>query len=123
MDDMKDDQALLALAAKAIGIKLMFEADGDEFDAYIVERGKRMQGTRLWNPLEDDGRALQLAVTLDIELRFHKAAAIPSVSASCKGREELEVPREVWGDDKAKATRRAIVRAAAEIGRAMYTAS
>ena len=69
-----------------------------------------------WNPLADDGDALRLAVNLNIELRFHVAATNPSTTASCKGKDDLPVAREIWDSDKAAATRRAIVRAAAEIG-------
>lgn len=115
---IENDARLLELAARAVDIELVVEDDGEELDACIYERGnKRPQGLRPWNPLEDDARALQLAVALDIELRFHVAASVPSVSASCKGRDELPVPRETWGRDKGAATRRAIVRAAAEIGK------
>lgn len=115
---VRTDQKLLELAAKAIGIELWIEDHIDEIEVFIRERdNRRPQGLRRWNPLEDDGHALCLAVTLDIELRFHVAAEIPSITASCKTRDELPVPREPWGVDKVAATRRAIVRAAAEIGK------
>jgi len=118
MSMVESDQRLLELAAKAIGIELWIEDDGEEIEVFIRERdNKRPQGLRRWDPLEYDAHALSLAVTLDIELRFHVAAETPSVTASCKGRDELPVPREIWGTEKAAATRRAIVRAAAEIGR------
>lgn len=118
MSMVESNQRLLELAAKAIGIELWIEDDGEEFEVFIRERGnKRPQGVRRWDPLDDDAHALRLAVRLDIEMRFHVAAEIPSVTASCKGRDELPVPRERWGTDKEAATRRAIVRAAAEIGR------
>lgn len=70
-----------------------------------------------WDPLADDGDALRLAVHLDIELRFHVAAAVLSTTALCKGKVDLPVAREIWGNDKSAATRRAIVRAAAETGK------
>lgn len=72
-----------------------------------------------WNPLTDDGDALRLAVRLHIEPRFidnsHSNGAEPS-------RVTLHnfagIVENIDGDHFA-ATRRAIVRAAAEIGRNM----
>ena len=65
-----------------------------------------------WNPLTDDGDALRLAVKLGITVYQNLAEA---------GWDDDEGnPRTVWegGDDQYAATRRVIVRAAAEIGRA-----
>ena len=110
------DCELLRLAAKAARVSLGFEGDeGNEMP--VRHHPKRPNVTTPWNPLDDDGDALRLAMKLDIELRFHRNAAIPSVTASCKGDEDLPVARELWGADKEAATRRAIVRTAAEVGR------
>jgi hypothetical protein len=66
-----------------------------------------------WNPLTDDGDALRLAVKADIDV-----VQIGDVTRADYmigiGFCTVEVPH--WGDPYA-ATRRAIVRAAAEIGR------
>jgi hypothetical protein len=74
----------------------------------------------LWNPLLDDGDALRLAVKLRLD-----------VMTDCPNSVCIEVPigkKDNWitentGDDSFEnvliATRRAIVRAAAEIGRGM----
>jgi hypothetical protein len=70
-----------------------------------------------WNPLTDDGDALRLAVKLritpHIDTNITEAQwAIPSV-----GRGGFKLESHL--DDPYAATRRAIVRAAAEIGRNM----
>ena len=98
------DREMLELAAKAAGIDttrcLQYE-DG-AFD-WPGKAGR-------WNPLTDDGDALRLAV----ELR------IGSVHALLQWSEENHEDAEAaWENDPNAATRRAIVRAAAEIGKGM----
>jgi len=67
-----------------------------------------------WNPLEDDGDALRLAVKLQMDIAFmngfNEVNAWPDIPSAIV---------EEYGDDMQAATRRAIVRAAAEIGRSM----
>ena len=106
---MNNDRELLELAAKAAGIDAKYSeqhnqcfVDGDVIDSFFV-----------WNPLTDDGDALRLAVKLNIDIGFW----LGHVSAdTCTGEESHY---EDYGDDPYAATRRAIVRAAAEIGRTM----
>lgn len=70
-----------------------------------------------WNPLDDDSDALRLAVKLRININFEEwdgveyACAVP--------RKSHQGQDEVLDDDENAATRRAVVRAAAEIGKAM----
>jgi hypothetical protein len=73
-------------------------------------------GSDYWNPLTDDGDALRLAVKLGllVDVWLQQKVCI----ASNQG-EELVDAREQFGNDPYAATRRAIVRAAAEIGRSM----
>lgn len=115
------DRELLELAAKAAGIELRWHPDGT---AYSDARCAGYWG--VWNPLADDGDALRLMVWL----RLH-ARQFPVLD------DGFDAPLgmvEVWrvddddpmhveflrsGDDRLVATRRAIVRAAAEIGRKM----
>ena len=70
-----------------------------------------------WNPLEDDGQALRLAVKLKIHIEwsFHGIQTPPQVQASPKGMGHLS-DVQILGTDPYAATRRAIVRAAAAIG-------
>jgi len=97
------DRELLEDAAKAAGIELT----GADRAAWL---NKSSYG---WNPLTDDGDALRLAVKLEMELKVYNTSAH---AASAKG--ERSVCASEKGDPLA-ATRRAIVRAAAEIGRSM----
>jgi hypothetical protein len=106
------DRELLELAAKAAGIELKWHHSGE--CAYARRNGEYWA---VWNPLTDDGDALRLAVKLGITPHIDTSIteaqwAIPSVG---RGGFELET----HFDDPYAATRRAIVRAAAEIGRNM----
>jgi hypothetical protein len=111
------DQELLTLAAKAAGLKLdCSRANGgpspnDGFDVSGNAVLDWHKGTT-WNPLTDDGDALRLAVKLRLML---------DVTAEGAGAQALNVAwcPEPCGTDPYAATRRAIVRAAAAIGRAM----
>lgn len=68
-----------------------------------------------WNPLTDDGDALRLAV----KLRMHiSAAAVGGVFIEVSRKSTYEIFEPV-NNDPCAATRRAITRAAAEIGRRM----
>lgn len=101
------DRELLENAAKAAGIfDLRFDSKGIAYRNVHVE----------WNPLTDDGDALRLAVRLSIYIQPFTEAQTPCVftrSVNKIGTEQV-LP---LGDDPCAATRRAIVRAAAEIGR------
>jgi hypothetical protein len=96
------DRELLELAAKACKL----------------EEAKLRIEFNQWNPLTDDGDALRLAVKLKIDVFFHAhrveghvaGGRIPPVRA---------IEREDYENDPLAATRRAITRAAAEIGRNM----
>ena len=90
------DRELLEAAAKAAGLTI--GAWSDNYGAFMyrgVEPGKSW-----WNALTDDGDALRLAVKLALFESFDFSLKI---SAACSE------------DDPCAATRRAIVRAAAEI--------
>lgn len=102
------DRELLELAAKAGGYQYM-PANG-----CIVVDG--IPGR--WNPLTDDGDALRLAATLGIDVEWRadgRVAAYRHANANGYCFTALESSRE----DRAANVRRAIVRAAAEIGRCM----
>lgn len=106
------DRELLELAAKAAGIELRWHPDGA---AYADVRAPGYWG--VWNPLEDDGDALRLAVKLQLQVTpgtYNK----DEFSAYKAGRGEASERCNTLQDEYA-ATRRAITRAAAEIGKAM----
>lgn len=102
------DRELLELAAKAAGLTISWDARG----AYIVEDGVS-GASDVWNPLTDDGDALRLAVKLCMRLTTDDYGAAARVSDNDRW----------WGYEAhlnngiEAATRRAIVRVAAEIGR------
>ena len=105
-----DDRELLELAAKAHG-DLRYVPDG--VDGWIHELPNGDRGA-WWNPLTDDGDALRLAVKLGMHFECGAEWSICYAGSVC-----AKQFSERHGDDKYAATRRAIVRAAAEIGRAM----
>lgn len=105
------DRELLEMAAKAAGIKILdvgLAING----RYTVRRADG--GLDYWNPLTDDGDTFRLAVRLgmqvDIDLKKGRVTALLD--------EANGVPAE-WFDNgqqtPEEATRRAIVRAAAEL--------
>lgn len=108
---MTNDRELLQLAAKAAGY---WDKD---FNCY--------KGPVSFDPLTDDGHALQLAVRLGIDIMF-TAEDVEAVATQYSRKEDGEMISpwawEGWTlkpQDPYAATRRAIVRAAAEIGRQM----
>lgn len=103
---MSTDRELVELAAKAIGVQKSspIGLGGD----YFIRPGCKFTE---WSPLTDDGDALRLA----INLRFHVCVNGGDVEV----RTDYGTFMEEASDDTYAATRRAIVRAAAEIGRAM----
>lgn len=102
------DRKLLELAAKAAGYKRMEYRD----DVPYVSAGYLpIDGWAAWNPLADDGDAFRLAVKLRIT---------PHIDSNMTDAEcEVGNFTESHLGDPCAATRRAIVRAAAEIGKAM----
>ena len=105
---MKTDRELLELAAKAAGIEI--DWDGDKALVVQLFRG-HLKNWFDWNPLEDDGDALRLAVKLNLQLIVIDYGSSARVASGKRWHGE----RPSKGD-KCEATRRAIVRAAAEIG-------
>lgn len=108
------DRELLELAAKAAGITFDWCGCGVAINHGHGESGlHNKKWVDIWNPLTDDGDALRLAVGLGIGLEFVKGILI--VTSTNRKHEDMRD----HGGDLYAATRRAIVRAAAEIGRAM----
>ena len=106
-----NDRELLELAAKAAGIPLKPDF-AERYDYYMADK-------LMWSPLTNDGDALRLAVQLDIDF-YMGAGNGPEAWAGyyLPGRENKKHACEPVGQDPYAATRRAIVRAAAEIWRA-----
>lgn len=105
------DRELLELAAKAAGVdELQFSSDMECPYNPLPENGNIY-----WNPLRCDGDALRLATKLDMSVEISEYEGSTYAYAG-------KVPRvyacENWRGDKPSATRRAITRAAAELGKA-----
>jgi hypothetical protein len=105
------DRKLLELAAKAAGIDLQWDDSGTAWKKWPSFK---------WNPLTDDGDALRLGVKLEISIAFGVHATTINCEVYDWAEDEVLID---WQEDGRKdplaATRRAIVRAASEIGRNM----
>lgn len=126
------DRELLELAAKAAGIDTSHKWNADRMEmippviSLVAYRDGSLMSTG-WNPLEDDGDALRLAVALQLTVwNEHISAG----AAYCTGRDDCVYPEVDSGTSEDfllpedyVATRRAIVLAAAEIGKAMQEQS
>ena len=99
------DRELLELAAKAAGYEVARESD--------TGRGFLLTGVQhVWNPLTDDGDALRLAVKLQLDVLQGSPTLVQVVNHQTGGYAD-----EPASPDRSAATRRAIVRAAAELGK------
>ena len=101
------DKEMLEYAAKAAGYWVCEPLRYGEFRVCLPEQHHL---SFAWNPLTDDGDALRLAVKLGIWIQIGKHF----VSVNAPGGVIIE---EKCGSDPNAATRRAITRAAAEVGR------
>jgi len=114
-----NDRELLELAAKAAGIVV---------DRWLPDGSPQLVRTThqlgpIWSPFTDDGDALRLAVKLKLDVwrsmwpskeRYVAAHKVWNPNDSMYYDDGVAI-----GEDPYAATRRAIVRAAAEIGKAM----
>jgi hypothetical protein len=104
------DKELLELAAKAAGIEIQWPSIGDA-------SCRRTDTWDIWNPITDDGDALRLAVKLG--LREYFVIEIQKTCSQATAFEPFEhcEYEEFKDQDPYAATRRAITRAGAEIGK------
>lgn len=105
---MMTDQELLELAAE--GCRFWSQIEPGE-DYGILVKETKFGEYRAWNPLEDDGDALRLAVATNQAVFMALPHEAPTYAVSGHSKEE-------FGSDRNSAVRRAIVREAAEIGKA-----
>ncbi|MGX5662193.1 hypothetical protein [Diaphorobacter nitroreducens] len=106
---VETDRELLKFAAKAAGRSLITGHPDDQRGLFTT--------MGWWNPLTNDGDAFRLFVKLRLLVDVpgkHEDQHIAVISSGAHGG-----AMEHAGDDFVAATRRAIVRAAAQIGRAM----
>jgi len=105
------DRELLQFAAKAAGIEFSWLGRGARLD----RKPGVMQPYVPWNPLENDGDALRLAVKLEIQNGYSE---LSGCGFAAYGRGSFDC-HEYGPEDPCRATRRVITRAAAEIGKAL----
>ncbi|HWK72219.1 MAG TPA: hypothetical protein VNS29_15400 [Burkholderiaceae bacterium] len=109
------DREMLELAAKAAGI----ERGEERLDSGIslTEQDGRHRSLPRWNPLDDDGDALRLAIACDLTVCTDGFGTV-SAGEAFNPKYGVHVAQEIRDcADKFAAVRRAIVRAAAEIGK------
>jgi hypothetical protein len=109
------DREPLELAAKAAGIHIGPDSPWSGYsdrDGFYTTNMDGSAVTWRWNPIADDGDALRLAVKLGLTItsNYH---------VEQKGLGVIVFTELEDSEDFCAATRRAIVRAAAEIGRGM----
>ena len=100
------DMELRKLAARAAGFPFTMTDDRGWFRV----RAHPSCEWELWDPLTDDGEAFRLSVKLGV-----RTAVMCDRAYAFTGLQEVSEPE---GDDQCAAMRRAIVRAAAQIGNA-----
>lgn len=115
------DKELLELAAKAAGMRNLVFNEG-ETNAYYAGSLFYMTGEKShlpWNPLTGDGDALRLAVKLRMDIEIRVNAGYVSVIAHQEPDTRVFIVEKPG--DSVDALRRAITRAAAEIGARITT--
>ena len=111
------DKELLELAAKAAGYVIDEHSRNGSSWAWVYPVGSIPDGDGempifKWSPINDDGDALRLAVKLKMQVKQWESNSIAVVVWDKHATEDAT-------KDRFAATRRAITRAAAEIGKAM----
>ena len=103
-----EDKNLLELAAKAAGLPDYFEG---------MVSSTKDASLHVWNPLQNDGDALQLAVKLHLSVKIWAGSSLHKQGVTIVEHDNVVVEF-LHNSDPYTATRRAIVHAAAEIGKA-----
>jgi hypothetical protein len=111
-----NDKELLKYAA--IACQWAFEDDDDDGLSWVVWGDDNVPMFR-WNPLTDDGDALRLAVKCGLSVQIGASVFVYDHPDFCDPAYTGVETCESLKTDPMAATRRAIVRAAAEIGKEM----
>ncbi len=111
------DRELLELAAKAAGMSGGWDENDDGW--FVTYEGGGFASLVRWDPLQKNSQAFELMVKCNLFV-FHSwttAEGVPLANVVVDNAEQTVPSGEIKGDDPYAATRRAVVRAAAEIGR------
>lgn len=115
------DREMLELAAKAadLKVKAWWERYPGEWWADLEVHRELNDPPTVWSPLHDDGDALRLAVRCGICIEFTSCVDDAPVVYCGLDYQRRDWPMTPNFPDPFKATRRAITRAAAEMGKQM----
>ncbi|HEJ2276525.1 hypothetical protein [Pseudomonas aeruginosa] len=111
-----NDRELLELAARAAGYQFSYSyrsLSSPAVPVILAETGR----WRKWDPRHDDGDALRLAVKLRLDITFYNG--FQEVAAEPSNGDGMNPCQEVFTENPYAATRRAITRAAAAIGKSL----
>lgn len=116
------DNELIALAAKAADVPIYASDDGtlQRRPVWVVKCGGgqcTMPYEQEWNPLRDDAEAFRLAVKLGLGVQWCSTLGYARALHPLERWHTVRVDE--YGDDPCATTRRAITRAAAELGKNM----
>ena len=114
MVEFESDRELLELAAKALGlVSYNYESKETYADCY--------GNVRAWNPLEYDEDAYRLMVQLKLRINYDTVIEYDVVEVFGPERDDFscDCTTETIEEDQCASVRRAIVRAAARIGKQM----
>ena len=111
------DRELLELAAKAAGVKIVPCTCSYEEWPFKYADGQGRRGH--WNPLVNDGDALRLAERCSLTVCMNGTGTVSACDEYRKDDVFATQSIHECGGSRITAARRAIVRAAAEIGEAM----
>lgn len=112
MQNQPDHRELLELAAKAADYRVFWHHANQ---CHMIVEGV---SERKWKPLEDSGDALRLAVKLELDI-LNSCISVRAIHRDKDTGASIRCRGNAPQIDPYAATRRAIVRAAAEIGRTM----
>lgn len=118
-----NDRTLLELAARAAGMNIQRSRLDDPLHRDFLMNGEGVrnpgQCSFPWNPLTDDGDALRLAVKLGLTVDIDLDESWTEIDYTADYQDKEIREGHGGGTDPYGATRLAIVRAAAEIGKSM----
>lgn len=97
------------LAAQAAEYEVMWNENSEPFQHSFPEPDRHRQFRYSWEPFDDDGDALRLAIRLDLNLSFNEDCRCVLAYRS----DGLHIMRNYRDEGKSAATRYAIVNAAA----------
>jgi len=113
------DKEIIEMAAKSIGYKIAWNSNWHNYQLLNPVPDRFGYFKHPWNPLEDNSDAMDIMVKLGMNVNVFLNRAEPFTEVRFQHYGSETITEEAHMGDAAKATRRAIVRSAARIGKAM----